>query len=166
MRQYSEEFRASIAARLLPPNSAKASDIARETGVPENTLYGWKSMYRNRLVVADVSDKSTTTAPYSADEKFRFIIATATLNELELSEYCRSHGIYPSQIELWKSSILQSLTSEPSKADRQQSQKQIKTIQQLEKELSRKEKALAEVAALLVLQKKFHAFMEVSEGSK
>jgi len=47
--------------------------------------------------------------------------------------------------------------------DREHNQKQTKTIQRLEKDLARKEKALAEVAALLVLQKKFQALMEASE---
>ena len=54
--------------------------------------------------------------------------------------------------------------SEPSKIDREHSQKQVKTIQRLEKDLARKEKALAEVAALLVLQKKFQSLMEASEA--
>jgi hypothetical protein len=94
------------------------------------------------------------------------IIETATLNEVELSEYCRCKGIYPVQIKSWKASMVQGLMSEPSKADREKSQKQAKTIQDLEKDLSRKEKALAEVVALLVLQKKFQALMEVPEGEK
>ena len=54
--------------------------------------------------------------------------------------------------------------SEPSKIDREHNQKQVKTIQRLEKDLARKEKALAEVAALLVLQKKFQSLMEASEA--
>ena len=59
--------------------------------------------------------------------------------------------------------MVQGLMSSPSKADREQNQKQIKAIQHLEKDLARKEKALAEVVALLVLQKKFQALMEAPE---
>ena len=162
MTHYSEEFRASVAARLLPPNNARIADIVKETGVPKDTLYDWRARYRNKQGLSPSSCKSSN--QYSADDKLAVIIETATLNETELSEYCRCKGLYPVQIKSWKTSIVQGLMSEPSKVDREQNQKQVKTIQRLEKDLARKEKALAEVAALLVLQKKFQSLMEASEA--
>jgi len=162
MTHYSEEFRASVAARLLPPNNARIADIVKETGVPKDTLYDWRARYRNKQGLSPSSCKSSN--QYSADDKLAVIIETATLNETELSEYCRCKGLYPVQIKSWKTSMVQGLMSEPSKVDREQNQKQVKTIQRLEKDLARKEKALAEVAALLVLQKKFQALMEASEA--
>jgi transposase-like protein len=162
MTHYSEEFRASVAARLLPPNNARIADIVKETGVPKDTLYEWRTRYRNKQGFSPASCKSSN--QYSADDKLAVIIETATLNETELSEYCRCKGLYPVQIKSWKSSMVQGLMSEPSKVDREQNQKQTKTIQRLEKDLARKEKALAEVAALLVLQKKFQSLMEASEA--
>jgi transposase-like protein len=164
MTHYSEEFRTSIAARLLPPNNARVADIVRETGVPKDTLYEWRTRYRNKQGVLPSSGKSTN--QYSADDKLAVIIETASFNEAELGEYCRRKGIYPVQIANWKASMVQGLISEPSKADREQNQKQVRTIQNLEKDLARKEKALAEVVALLVLQKKFQALMEAPEVEK
>lgn len=164
MTHYSEEFRASIAARLLPPNNARVADIVRETGVPKDTLYEWRTRYRNKQGVLPSSGKSTN--QYSADDKLAVIIETASFNEAELGEYCRRKGIYPVQIANWKASMVQGLMSSPSKADREQNQKQVRTIQNLEKDLARKEKALAEVVALLVLQKKFQALMEGPEVEK
>jgi len=162
MTHYSEEFRSSVAARLLPPNNARIADIVKETGVPKDTLYDWRARYRNKQGLSPSSCKSSN--QYSADDKLAVIIETATLNETELSEYCRCKGLYPVQIKSWKTSMVQGLMSEPSKVDREQNQKQVKTIQRLEKDLARKEKALAEVAALLVLQKKFQSLMEASEA--
>lgn len=164
MTHYSEEFRASIAARLLPPNNARVVDIVRETGVPKDTLYEWRTRYRNKQGMLPSSGKSTN--QYSANDKLAVIIETASFNEAELGEYCRCKGIYPVQIANWKASMVQGLISEPSKADREQNQKQVRTIQTLEKDLARKEKALAEVVALLVLQKKFQALMEAPEVEK
>lgn len=164
MTHYSEEFRASIAARLLPPNNARVADIVRETGVPKDTLYEWRTRYRNKQGMLPSSGKSTN--QYSANDKLAVIIETASFNEAELGEYCRCKGIYPVQIANWKASMVQGLISEPSKADREQNQKQVRTIQTLEKDLARKEKALAEVVALLVLQKKFQALMEAPEVEK
>lgn len=158
MTHYSEEFRASIAARLLPPNNARVADVVKETGVPKDTLYEWRTRYRNKQGASPYSGKPTN--QYSADDKLAVIIETASLNEAELGEYCRRKGLYPVQIATWKTSMVQGLMSSPSKADREQNQKQIKAIQHLEKDLARKEKALAEVVALLVLQKKFQALME------
>ena len=161
MTHYSEEFRASVAARLLPPNNARIADIVKETGVPKDTLYDWRARYRKQGL-SPSSCKSSN--QYSADDKLAVFIETAALNEAELSEYCRSKGLYPVQIKSWKSAMVQGLMSEPSKIDREHNQKQVKTIQRLEKDLARKEKALAEVAALLVLQKKFQSLMEASEA--
>ena len=162
MTHYSEEFRASVAARLLPPNNARIADNVKETGVPKDTLYDWRAKYRNKQGISSSSCKSSN--QYSADDKLAVIIETAALNETELSEYCRCKGLYPVQIKSWKTSMVQGLMSEPSKIDREHNQKQVKTIQRLEKDLARKEKALAEVAALLVLQKKFQSLMEASEA--
>lgn len=162
MTHYSEEFRASVAARLLPPNNASIAEIVKETGVPKDTLYDWRARYRNKQGLSPSSCKSSN--QYSADDKLAVIIETATLNETELSEYCRCKGLYPVQIKSWKASMVQGLMSGPSKVSREQNQKQVKTIQRLEKDLARKEKALAEVAALLVLQKKFQSLMEASEA--
>ena len=146
---------------MLPPNNASVADIVKETGVPKDTLYDWRARYRNKQGTSPYSGKPTN--QYSADDKLAVIIETASLNEAELGEYCRRKGLYPVQIATWKASMVQGLMSEPSKADREQNQKQFKTIQCLEKDLARKEKALAEVVALLVLQKKFQALMEDPE---
>jgi transposase len=85
MTHYSEEFRASIAARLLPPNNARVADIVRETGVPKDTLYEWRTRYRNKQGMLPSSGKSTN--QYSADDKLAVIIETASFNETELGEY-------------------------------------------------------------------------------
>ena len=134
MTHYSEEFRASVAARLLPPNNASIAEIVKETGVPKDTLYDWRARYRNKQGLSPSSCKSSN--QYSADDKLAVIIETATLNEAELSEYCRCKGLYPVQIKSWKASMVQGLMSEPSKVNREQSQKQVKTIQRLEKDLA------------------------------
>ena len=78
----------------------------------------------------------------------------------------RRKGLYPEQIASWKNAFVRGATQAPSKAERELVQKQAKTIKQLEKELHRKEKALAETAALLVLRKKFQALWEEPEAER
>src|ERR1035438_2692166 len=97
---------------------------------------------------------------HDSEEKLMAIIETASLSETELGEYCRRKGYYPEQIAGWRVSIVQGLSAPPTKADREQLQQQSKMIKQLHQELNRKEKALAEAAALLILGKKVAALWE------
>lgn len=159
MAHYSEEFKTSIAARMLPPNNVQISDLSKETGVPMDTLYGWRAKYRNKNSELPLSGKSVD--KFTAVEKMAIISDTAKLNEFELSEYCRAKGMYQIQIDNWKRDmilgyqIIEKRKSEPVQAVKEHS------YSDLEKEILRKDKALAEVTALLVLQKKFNILMEV-----
>lgn len=102
----------------------------------------------------------------SSAEKFSVVMETASLNEVELSEYCRRKGLYPEQINAWRETCMQANTSVSPKVDRARLTTQSKQIKQLEAELRRKDKALAEAAALLVLQKKVRAIWEETEDAK
>lgn len=162
--KYSEEFKASIIARLLPPNSASVPEVSKETGVPKDTLYYWRLKYGGTH--SSKAIESRQAVQFSTEEKLAVVIEAASMTEVELGEYCRRKGLYPEQIAGWKSAIVQGLIKAPSKVEREQMQKQSRTIKQLEKELHRKEKALAEAAALLILQKKFQALLEEPEDEK
>ena len=87
------------------------------------------------------------------------MIETAALNEEELAKYCRRKGLYVEQISRWReAAIAGAQTLRPLSAEeRRELQQERKKTRKLEKELRRKDKALAETAALLVLQKKAQA---------
>jgi len=163
--KYSEEFKASIIAKLLPPNNASVPDVVKETGIPKDTLYTWRAKYRNGQSESS-SNRNQQSGNFSNEEKLNIVIETASLHETELGEYCRRMGLYPEQIAGWKHAFVQGSSVSLSKAEREQMKEQTKTINQLEKELNRKDKALAETAALLVLQKKFQALWEEPEAEK
>ena len=88
------------------------------------------------------------------------MLESAVLSELELSEYCREKGLYPEQVKGWKQDCLEGFCSSPERKreELKQAKADKKEIRQLHKELRRKEKALAEAAALLVRRKKLNAF--------
>lgn len=163
--KYSTEFKENIIARLLPPQNASVLEVAREAGVPKDTLYSWRIQYRN-LQDGPVVASGRRADKFTNEEKLAVMIETADLNELELGEYCRRKGLYPEQISDWKKSYIQWNDSDTRKAEREQSRKQSRTIKGLQRELQRKEKALAEAAALLILQKKFQALWEDPEDEK
>jgi transposase len=161
---YSEEFKASIIAKMLPPNNVGVPQLARETGIPKDTLYCWR--IRHRKSHGDTPTPQVACGELSSEEKFAVVIDSASLNEVELSEYCRRKGVYPEQIHGWRKTCLQANAAVVAKVDRTQVRAQAKQIKQLEAELRRKDKALAETAALLVLQKKVQAIWGEPEDAK
>ena len=96
---------------------------------------------------------------WSARDKFAAVLETATFNESNLAEYCRKRGIYPEQLMQWRRACESANDWDRENNRRLKTEKKadLQHIRQWERELRRKEKALAEAAALLVLQKKAQA---------
>ena len=156
-QQYALEFKESIVKRMLSPQNEYIPTLSRETGIPVDTLYIWRVKYRSRFMGAALL-KDRETSSLSSEEKLSILLETMSLNEHELGEYCRQKGLYPEQIEAWKKTVLEGLGSLPEKTQREKVSQQAKTIRQLESELLRKEKSLAEAATLLMLKKKWTLF--------
>ena len=152
MARYGQDFKDRAVARLLPPESASVDAVSREIGVAVATLERWRA---NAL--AEPSGKRLWTAA----ARLEAVIATAALNESERGGWCREHGLYPVELERWRQSATSAL-AEPGErgASLQQTRQDQRRIKDLERELQRKEKALAEAAALLLLSKKVSAIFQ------
>jgi transposase-like protein len=157
MAQYSEGFRERAVQMMMAPRAKSVAQVSRETGASEQALYNWRNRFRaqGKAVPADPSNPES----WSGENKLAVVIETAGLNEEELAEYCRRKGLYVEQIRRWReAAIAGTQTLRPlSTEERRDLQQERKKTRQLEKELRRKDKALAETAALLVLQKKAQA---------
>ncbi|MBT5230901.1 MAG: transposase [Methylococcales bacterium] len=158
MPSYSEEFKQKVVQKMMPPNASSVAQVQRDTGISVQTLYTWRNKYRQegKVVPADSSNPDN----WSGSDKLAVIIETAALNEHELSTYCRKKGLYPEQIERWKGAAIAGNegAGQLDKSERRNWQEEKKQRKNLEKELRRKDKALAETAALIVLQKKPRPF--------
>ena len=141
----------------MPPENKAVSELARETGITEQTLYTWRRQLKNQGMPVPGDGKNPE--GWSSEDKFAVVLETAALNEAELAEYCRRKGLYVEQIAAWRKACqsANANASEQARNQHEQSKEDKKRIRQLEKELHRKEKALAEAAALLVLRKKAQA---------
>ena len=157
---YSPERKEAVLRKMLPPNNLSISELARQEGISEATLYNWRQQARSEGKL--LPDADDTPQGWSSRDKFAAVLETAVMSEAEIAEYCRQRGLYPEQLQCWRAACEQAndwhQSSErqlraTTRADR-------KKLKQLEKELARKEKALAEAAALLVLRKKLHAMHE------
>ena len=82
-------------------------------------------------------------------------------DEVSRNAWCRENGLYAHQLQQWKDSATQSLAApEESRASPSQTKADRRRIKELERELRRKDAALAETAALLVLSKKTAAIFQ------
>jgi transposase len=160
MARYSSEFKEQIVRKMMPPSSQSVAHISRETGITAPTLYSWRNQFRTQGYVVPATDKAPEGWDWKA--KAAAVIATQQMNDAEKSEYCRQKGIYIEQLEAWESTfeVADGIRSPTSKAEEAAARKKVK---ELEKELRRKDKALAEAAALLVLSKKLQAIWGTKE---
>lgn len=144
-RRITNELKESIIQKALLKGSKHLSDIAKEHGVGFSTLAGWLSHLKN---------KKSAKIP-NRTEQFRHLQAIAKLNETEVGAYCRQHGLYAMHLKEWENDFMKpNLPDQKYKAEIIELRKK---NADLERELRRKEKALAEVAALLILKKKADA---------
>ena len=138
--------------------------LAEESGVSYVTLAKWREEARSGGEAAPGNGEQPER--WSSEDKFLIVLETHPLNAAELGEYCRSKGIFPEEIEAWREACLQANRRDLLK--RQELQKEIRSEKKrskaLEKELLRKERALAETAALLTLRKKAQAIWGEDEA--
>ncbi len=158
MRRYSEAVKADVRRRMTPPHRQSVAQISAELGIHVVTLYNWRKTWRIQGEVVPASEKDPE--GWGSTDKFTVVLETAGLNGTELGAYCRERGLYPEQVERWRQASQEKpvLTlTEQKDLDRRHQQDQ-REIKQLKQELRRKEKALAEAAALLLAAKKIQAF--------
>jgi transposase-like protein len=149
MARYGKAFRERAVARLLPPESSPVETVARELGVSASTLERWR---------AEALSQSDGKRIWTAAARLEAVITTAAMDDETGNAWCREQGLYPHELEQWRQGATEALAEpEEARASPQQTRRANKRIKVLERELKRKDKALAEAAALLVLSKKLEA---------
>jgi DNA-binding transcriptional ArsR family regulator len=157
---YSEMFKDKMIRKMTGINAVSAAELSRDVDVAQSTLSRWlrnagiDSKNRETILMTD-SKKSRRPQDRNPEEKLKIIIGAEKLGTEELGIFLREQGLYETHLEQWRMQMLESLQNgiaKPKKEKRNQAD--AKKIKTLEKELRRKDKALAETAALLVLKKK------------
>lgn len=161
-QKHSEDFKDAIVRKVLNRGNQTITEFCRKEGVALSTTTTWM---RNRGSVAGMT-KSRSATQWTADEKFRILIQSNGLNEEELGALFRREGLHSHQVSEWREDILKVLGSGPGKSRKVKDERD-QRIRELEKDLCRKDKALAEASALLILQKKVNLIWgKESEGEK
>ena len=144
-----------MVARLLPPESANVGAVAKEIGLSVQTLERWREEARSRPALGRA---------WTAGARLEAVITAAAMDEVGKGAWCREHGVYPADLDQWRLSATTALAEpEEARASPQATRQDKKRIKELERELLRKDRALAETAALLVLSKKVAAIFNKAE---
>ncbi len=149
MPQYSPAFKSRMLRRLMGPSAVSANALAREVGVHQPLLSRWLRESRNVEAMA-----SSKKPKWTGAEKLRVVIAARGLSETELGALLRREGVHEAELTAWQAAAEAALNDAGRRAARSADAQR---IHELERELRRKDAALAETAALLVLNKKVQA---------
>jgi transposase-like protein len=131
--------------------------FSKETGLSEGTLYSWQKKARTNGIAVPGGEPEAE--KWSTQDKFLIVVETASLNEIEMAEYCRTKGLFVEQVEAWRDACMHAnggIAQQAAQLQKDLRQKD-RELKDINKELKRKEAALAETAALLVLRKKAQA---------
>lgn len=158
--RYTSERKEAVLKKVLTDQNRSTREIAQEEGLAESTVYRW--MQEAREAGGFPAEEETGARDWSGKERLMAVVESAALTEMELGEYCRRRGVYPEQLRAWRLACERATEGDMNReAIRDERQKN----RMLERELARKEKALAETAALLVLRKKAQAIWGESEDA-
>jgi transposase-like protein len=153
--RYSADFKEQALTKVYTRgNDQSIQDIAKDLNVCWQTLTTW--MKRAKLHnPRDLPSKSKRPQDWRSEERLSALQKSYGLNGEDLNAWCREQGLFVHQLEQWKGDFC----SQGDLSEKREVHTLKREIHELERELLRKDKALAEAAALLVLQKKFRAFL-------
>lgn len=150
---YSETIKEAMVRKLTTPGGPTQAMLSRKVGIPNQTLSRWVKEYGSLYGMKNGSKKHED---WTVEEKFKAVVEAKSLEGQELGEYLRRKGIHSTDLERWEQGLLRGLKScglgrprtDPEIVELKKKEKKLR------KELRRKDRALAEASALLVLKKK------------
>ena len=159
---YNQSFKQQAVEKALSRSEGTTlAEISDSLGIGESTLHKWMVKSRNQQLGSYSKHDSTSIngvtkeqrpQDWSQEERLEMVIACGSLDEAAMNQLCRERGLYAHHVSQWKQDFISGLPNE-----RTESKGLKGEVRELKKELNRKDRALAETAALLVLQKKVSA---------
>lgn len=145
MKSLTEAAKKAIVEKAINRKDQTLTEIARLNNIAISSLARWIKKYKG---------ESTSTKPLSREKKFEHLMASANLDEAALGAYCRKHGLYSFQLDDWKKEFLNNVSDSKKSKESSELHNLKAENNSLKKDLLRKDRALAETTALLVLKKK------------
>jgi transposase-like protein len=152
---YPIQLKEAVLQKVLQRNRPH-HEIALEYGIGRSTIGKWLRDYKDN---GNTTLKSKEKRPrdWTSEERITALITTGAMSSDQSASWCRKNGIFPHHLEQWKKDAISAMAASLGKKQSDSERQLQKENSALKKDLSRKEKALAETAALLVLKKKAQA---------
>ena len=173
--RFTQSFKIQAVEKALSRSDVTTlKDVADALGVGQSTLNRWIVRSRNHEFEAASGNgassvnrmtKEKRPQDWNPEDKLNMVVRCAALDESEISKLCREQGLYPHHIKQWRLDFVGGTAVSPPAKDRAEAKQLRNENKALKKELNRKDKALAETASLLVLQKKVNAIWGNDEDS-
>ena len=145
----------SIVLKAINRNSSTTlKSIAKDNNIGVSSLQRWIYKYKSGQPLSVEHKHNLSTNELSNSEQFNHIVATTNLDDVSLGKYCRENGLYSHQINKWREDLMKPKQEVKSIKDKLELAKLKKENANLKRELRRKDKALAEASALLIMKKK------------
>lgn len=151
MPRYSAQFRNTVLKKILPPESRSALSLAREYNLSVATIYGWKSKMRDGTL--QFEDGMQANRRRQLVEKLSLLLESRSVADETMGEWLRENGLHSQHLTVWEQEVRDAVTKSEQEA-REELKAARKKIREQERELTRKEKALAEAAIIITAQKK------------
>jgi len=160
--RYTEAFRKQALEKVYTRDSRSVKSVAEELNVNPWTLKNWMKIHKTPKLL---KEGTTTKRPkdWSLSERLQMLLESHGMDEEALNAFCREQGIFRHHLQQWREAF-ETGASPGLQANRSELRELKEVNKGLKSELNRKEKALAEAAALLVLQKKYQALWEEKDG--
>jgi transposase len=153
MAVYSAEFQSNIVKKILSSPDKTITSVAKEENISTSAIYRWLNQHKNTTLKLDATDPCRP-SDWEPSSKLKALQESFNLDGEELNSYCRRNGIYAHHLDDWRKEFMTSKQDDLSAKQKAELKLLKSKIKQLTQELNRKDRALAETAALLVLKKK------------
>lgn len=166
-QKFTQAFKIQAVEKALSrAEGIRVLEIAESLGVGYSTLQKWIVKSKNHeLESVQAMTNEKRPQDWNQEERLNIVIECGSLSEEAINELCRAQGLYPHHITQWKEAFSNGSSMNTDTKKQTETKKLRNEIKELKKDLNRKNKALAETAALLVLQKKVNEIWGSSEDS-
>ena len=160
--RYADEVKESVVAKILARGDRSVDEVCLEAGISRQTASNW---LKKRAMIGAMKN-SNEIKKWSAEAKLAALHETSSLSEADFGVYLRKEGLYSHQVNEWRTDVLKSLDEARTRPQVAKRDGRDDRIKELERDLSRMEKALAEASARMMLQKKADLFWANREAEK
>ncbi|POR04183.1 hypothetical protein AU468_03405 [Alkalispirochaeta sphaeroplastigenens] len=160
MPRYSAQFRNSVLKKLLPPEERSVRSLAKEYNLSVGTIYGWKARMRDGTL--QIEDGVQANRSRQLTEKLSLLLESRSVADETMGEWLRENGLHSQHLTVWEQEVRDAVTKNEQEA-REELKAARKKIREQERELARKEKALAEAAIIITAQKKISRIFQGQE---